>query len=445
MTDQHPADADRFLDWFRSAAPYFNAHRSRCIVVHFAGEIMLRGEVAEFVHDVALLHALGVRLVLVPGIRPQIERRLAERGLESRVEAGLRVTDAAMMSAVCDAAAEVTTELQARLSMGLANSPMQGARIRVVSGNVLVARPLGILDGVDYGYTGNVRRVDSEAIHGALEGGAVVLVPPIGYSPTGETFNLLGEGVATALAVALRAHKLMFLGDDAVLRNADGERVGDMGLAEAARHHAAMQARGDAPPETLGRLEAALHACHHGVKRVHLLDARRRGALALELYSRDGVGTLINADAYDDVRRASIEDVGGILELIEPLERDGVLVRRSRPDIERTIGAYFVEQRDGAIVACAAAHPFRDEAVVELACLAVRDDYRDSGRGDKLLGAIESEARRIGATRLFVLTTQTTHWFRERGFEETDVESLPVERRALYNWQRRSRVLIKSL
>jgi len=445
MPDEYSTDVDRFLDWFRSAAPYFNAHRSRCIVVHFAGELMLRDDVAEFVHDVALLHALGVRLVLVPGIRPQIERRLAERGLQSRMQGGLRVTEAAMMPAVRDAAAEVTTELQARLSMGLANSPMQGARIRVVSGNVLTARPLGILDGVDYGYTGNVRRVDTEAIHGALEGGAVVLVPPLGYSPTGETFNLHGEGVATALAVALGAHKLMFLGDGAVLTDADGARIGDMGLAEAARRHAAMRGRADVPAETQSRLDAAMHACHNGVKRVHLLDARRRGALALELYSRDGVGTLINADAYDDVRRATIEDVGGILELIEPLERDGILVRRSRPDIERTIGDYFVEQRDGAIVACAAAHPFREEAVMELACLAVRGDYRDSGRGDKMLAAIESEARRIGARRLFVLTTQTIHWFRERGFEETDVESLPVERRALYNWQRRSKVLIKGV
>jgi amino-acid N-acetyltransferase len=350
-----------------------------------------------------------------------------------------------MMPAVRDAAAEVTTELQARLSMGLANSPMHGARIRVVSGNVLVARPLGILDGVDYGYTGSVRRVDTDAIEHAHAGEAVVLVPPLGYSPTGETFNLLSEGVATALAVELRAHKLLFLGDGAVLEDDAGRRIGNLSPTEAARHLAALRERGDVAEAALGRLEAALRACRNGVERVHLLDAHRRGALALELYSRDGVGTLISADAYDDVRRATIEDIGGILELIEPLEREGVLVRRSRPDIERSIGDYFVEQRDGAIVACAAAHPVREAALVELACLAVRDDYRDSGRGEKMLAAVETEARRMGATQLFVLTTQTTHWFRERGFVETEVDALPVERRRLYNWQRRSKVLLKVL
>ncbi len=436
-------DPDPFLDWFRNAAPYFNAHRGQCITVHFSGEVAASSGFSEFIHDVALLHSLGVRLVLVPGIRPQVEQRLARMGLESRVESGLRVTDAAMMPAVRDAAAELGIELQARLSMGLANSPMQGARIRVATGNYVTARPLGVLDGIDYGHAGQVRRVDRAAIEGALESGAVVVVPPLGFSPTGETFNVHAESVATAVAVELRAHKLLFLGEGATLAGEDGRRTSSMTLAQAAERHAAMRADPHTDGDVLRRFEAALHACRNGVKRVHLLDAGRPGALPLELYTREGVGTMINADAYDDVRRATIEDVGGILELIEPLEREGVLVRRSRRDIENTIGHYFVEQRDGAIVACAAAHPFRQESVMELACLAVRPDYRDSGRGDVLLGTVESEARRLGATRLFVLTTQTTHWFRERGFAEADLDSLPVERRALYNYQRRSKVLVK--
>ncbi len=436
---------DPFLDWFRNAAPYFNAHRWRCIVVHFSGEVAASGDFGEFIHDLALLHSLGVQLVLVPGIRPQIEQRLTRHGLDSRVEGGLRVTDASMMPAVREAAADVCIELQARLSTGLANSPMQGARIRVMTGNFVTARPLGVIDGIDYGYAGQVRRVDTAAIECALDAGAVVVVPPIGFSPTGETFNLHAESVATAVAIELHAHKLLFMGERASLTGDDGARIGNLSLAEAVQRHARMRADPDTPGDALRRYEAALHACRNGVKRVHLLDSGRRGALPLELYSRDGVGTMINADAYDDVRRATIEDVGGILELIEPLEREGVLVRRSRRDIERTISHYFVEQRDGAIVACAAAHPYPEEAVMELACLAVRPDYRDSGRGDVLQAAVEAEARRVSAQRLFVLTTQTTHWFRERGFEETDLDDLPVERRSMYNYQRRSKVLVKRM
>jgi amino-acid N-acetyltransferase len=438
-------DRDLFLDWFRNAAPYFNAHRSRCIVIHVDGEVSAGEDFTEFVHDLALLHSLGVRLVLVPGIRPQIEQRLARDGRASQLVSGLRVTDAPMMPAVRDAAADVCTELQARLSMGLANSPMHGARIRVMSGNFITARPMGVLEGVDYGHTGSVRRVDKAGIDAALEAQAVVLVAPLGYSPTGETFNLHAESVATAVAVELRAHKLLFIARGAALRDEQGERIENLGLADALRLQGEMRSRTDTDAHELSRFEAAVHACRNGVRRVHLLDAERRGALALELYSRDGVGTMINADAYDDVRRATIEDVGGILELIEPLEREGLLVRRERADIERTIGHYFIEERDGAIVACTAAHPFLDESVAELACLAVRSDYRHTGRGDMLLAAVEAEARRLGAGRLFVLTTQTTHWFRERGFQERDLESLPVERRELYNYQRQSKVLVKSI
>jgi amino-acid N-acetyltransferase len=271
------------------------------------------------------------------------------------------------------------------------------------------------------------------------------VIPPLGFSPTGETFNLHAENVATEVAVELHAHKLLFMDTDATLRTEAGTRIDNMILSEALHLHAALRTDKSTDPNVLRRFEAALHACRNGVPRVHLLDSTMRGALPRELFTRDGVGTMINADAYEDVRRATIEDVGGILELIEPLERDDILVRRSRREIERAIGNYFVEQRDGAIIACAAAHPFDEAQVVELACLAVRADYRDVGRADRLLQAVQAEARQLGATHLFALTTQTTHWFRERGFAEAELDSLPVARRALVNLQRRSKVLVKTL
>ena len=438
-------EQEGFLDWFRNAAPYFNAHRGRVIVVHISGELLASEALSDLIHDLALLHALGVRLVLVPGLRPQIEQRLAAQGIQNAYEDGLRVTDMFTMPAVHEAAAHVCTQLQAGLSMGLANSPMHGARIRVACGNYITARPIGIVKGVDHGYAGTVRRVDTVAIDHALRNESVVVIPPLGFSPTGETFNIHAENVATEVAVELRAHKLLFMDTAATLFDEDGARIDNISLSDALQLHIRLRADSSTDANVLRRFEAALHACRNGVPRVHLLDSARRGALPLELFTRDGVGTMINADSYEDVRRATIDDVGGILELIEPLERDDILVRRSRREIESSIGNYFVEQRDGAIIACAAAHPSANKQVVELACLAVRADYRDDGRADRLLRAIQDEARQLGATRLFALTTQTTHWFRERGFVEAELSNLPVERQALVNLQRRSKVLIKSL
>jgi amino-acid N-acetyltransferase len=440
MTDQ-----DGFLEWFRNAAPYFNAHRGRVIVVHVSGELLASDALSDLIHDLALLHSLGVRLVLVPGLRPQIEQRLAALGMKNAYEDGLRVTDALTMPVVREAAAHVSTQLQAGLSMGLANSPMHGARIRVTCGNFITARPIGIVDGLDHGYTGTVRRIDTAAIDHALQRESVVVIPPLGFSPTGETFNLHAENVATQVAVELRTHKLLFMDTAATLLDDQGVRIDNMSLSGASQLHIKLRTDDTTNSDVLRRFEAALHACRNGVPRVHLLDSSMRGALPLELFTRDGVGTMINADGYQDVRRATIEDVGGILELIEPLERDDILVRRSRREIESGIANYFVEQRDGAIIACAAAHPFADQQIMELACLAVRADYRDDGRADRLLRAVQAEARQLGATRLFVLTTQTTHWFRERGFVETELSNLPVERQALVNLQRRSKVLIKAL
>ena len=433
---------EMFLDWFRTAAPYFNAHRGRNIVIHVDGHVLSGQGVAEFVHDIALLHSLGVRMVLVPGVRPQVAARLREQDLSETFVDAVRTTSQYAMDALRQAVAELSMELQARLSMGLANSPMQGQRIRVVSGNLVTARPYGIHAGVDYGFTGQVRRVDSEAILHYLEMENVVLLPPVGYSPTGEVFNVLSTTLAARVAVELKAYKLVMLAPNgAIVR--DGERIGDLSLSDATALVAELpneMARGERQ-----RYDAALFACRHGVPRVHLLDARRPGAMAMELYTREGSGTMLNADGYHAVRRAGLQDIGGLLELLEPLERSGLLVRRSRMDIERTIDHYFVDERDGAVVACAAAHPFPDAQSMELACLAVDEAYRGAGRGEVLLSYVEAQARKTGAVSLFVLTTGANHWFKERGFDDASIENLPVKRRALYNYRRASNVLIKTL
>ncbi|WP_127478114.1 amino-acid N-acetyltransferase [Sulfurivermis fontis] len=435
-----PTDEQAFVRWFRGSTPYINAFRGRTFVITFGGELVAEEQFASFVHDIGLLNSLGVRLVLVHGARPQIEERLNARGIELHYENGLRITDAAALACVKEAAGTVRVELEALLSMGLANSPMAGARIRVASGNFVTAQPLGVRDGIDYQHTGEVRRIDGEAIQKQLHDGAIVLLSPIGYSPTGETFNLSAEDVATATAMQLRAEKLIFLTDAKGVTDSRRRLIRELNLTEAEQALARKQS------EEMARcLGGALRACRGGVRRAHLIDRHVDGALLLELFTRDGIGTLVSGELFEGTRRASIDDVGGILELIAPLEAEGVLVRRSRELLEMEIDQFIVTERDRMIVACAALYPFAEERVGELACLAVHRDYRKQGRGDDLLAFIERQARDMGIERLFVLTTRTAHWFQERGFREADIKDLPVKKQAMYNWQRRSKVFIKPL
>jgi amino-acid N-acetyltransferase len=440
------ADHTTFVRGFRSSAPYIHAHRGRVFVVQFDGDALSEAQFPALVHDMALLHSLGVKLVVVHGIRPQIEERLTLRGRKTRFVDGVRVTGVEALDAVADAAGAVRAHLEALLSMGLANSPMHGAGIRVASGNFVTARPMGIRDGVDFAFTGEVRRVDTEAIGRHLHDGSIVLVSPLGYSPSGEVFNMRAEDVATEIAVELKAQKLLLLRANQVLDDTTGMLNRQLTLSDARRALGA-RPRSDDTGQDIARefLTHAVRACMNGVARTHLLDYRVDGVLLLELFTRDGIGTMVTAEAYDTTRRATVEDIGGILELIEPLEEQGALVRRSRDKIETAIHDFLVLERDGAVIACAAVHPFSDDGVAELACLAVDDAYRKGGRGDFLLSEVEKEARAGGVERLFVLTTQATHWFKERGFADAHIDDLPIERQALYNYERGSKVLIKSL
>jgi len=441
VSKSHPY-SDPFVEAFRASTPYIHAHRGRTFVVVFGGEVVAGEGFPGLIHDIALLQALGIRLVLVHGARPQIEERLRLRGAEIRYVNGLRVTDEQALVCVKEAAGAVRVEVEALLSMGVANSPMAGARLRVASGNFVTARPLGVRDGVDYGHTGVVRRIDEGAIRSLLDGGALVLIPPLGYSPTGEVFNLSAPEVGEAVAVALGADKLI------VLLEGEGPRDAENLPLTNATPSQVESLLADNPPyteELLHHLRLAVSACRRGVKRTHLVSRGIDGALLKELFTRDGAGTLITAEVYEKLRAARIDDVGGILELLAPLEERGILVRRSREVLETEIDRFTVLERDGAIIGCAALYCYPEERVAELACVAVHPDYRSSGRGDLLLGHMERQARERGLRQLFVLTTQTAHWFLERGFQTAGVEWLPVAKQRLYNYRRKSKVFFKGL
>jgi len=431
-----------FVHWFRAATPYIHAFRGKTFVIAFGGEVLSDGQFTRLAHDLNLLNSLGVRLVLVHGVRPQVEEHLTQRDAVIRYADGLRVTDDAALACVKEAVGEVRVEIEALLSMGLPNSPMANADIRVASGNFVTARPLGVRGGVDLLHTGEVRKINAAAIRQRLEDNDIVLLSPLGYSPTGEIFNLSLEDVATNAALALGADKLIFLMETEGVQNARGGLLRVLTVPEAEKIVA-----GKRPlPEDVGfYLPCAITASKQGVSRVHLISRHADGALLSELFTHAGIGTMLTPARLETLRPASIDDVGGILQLIRPLEEDGMLVRRSRERLEMEIERFIVLEHDGILIGCAALYPFADERAGELACLAVHVDYRGSARGDALLEAAEKKARALKLKRLFVLTTRTAHWFIERGFKEADVSELPTQKQALYNYQRRSKVFVKPI
>jgi len=430
-----------FVKWFRSAAPYIHAHRGKTVVLQFNGDLIDSDEFAHLVHDIALLNSLGIRLIIVFGARPQIEKLQQQRNIESHFVRGLRLTDEASIACVKEAVGATQIQIEALLSMGLPNSPMEDAQLKVTSGNFITAKPIGVIDGIDLGFTGEVRRIDTEAVIRKLDNNEIVLISPIGYSPTGEVFNLRATEVAMNIAISLEADKLIYLMAGVGIKGDKGEDIHQLTQVEAET----LLDKSNLDELTHLQLSCGVRACNEGVKRVHFLQQNQDGSLLMELFSRDGVGTLLSAASFDQIRVAAIGDIGGILELIQPLEQQGVLVRRSREKIEAAIDDYTVLVRDGSVIACAALHVEQDNKYAELACLVVDENYRKSGKGEELFLHIEEQAIKQGIKKLFILTTQTAHWFLERGFIEADVNDLPVSQQEFYNYQRNSKVLIESL
>ena len=436
-----------FVAWFRSVAPYINAFRGKTFVIAFGGEVVADGKFVELTHDFNLLAALGIRLVLVHGVRPQIEQHLAKHDLEDTYHHGIRLTDAQTMQCVKEAVGRVRVEIEALLSMGLANSPMANADIRVAGGNFITAQPIGIINGVDLMHTGSVRKVDIAALNDRMDFGEVVLLSPLGYSPTGEVFNVTLEDIATATAIALDADKLVFLMDTDGVQDKKGKLLKELTIAGAQAVFAQESKGGKRKlPDDVGLyLPCAIRACEAGVARTHLISRHTDGAVLQELFSDEGIGTMVVESTLNTLRAATIEDVGGILHLLRPLEAEGILVRRNRELLECEIARFVVLEHDHRIVGCAALYPFPDEAAAELACLAVDAQCRDRGYGQVLLDHMTGLAKTQGMKKLFVLTTRTAHWFIERGFNEADVSALPAQKKSLYNWQRKSKVFVRKI
>jgi amino-acid N-acetyltransferase len=440
-----------FVPWFRSVAPYIHMHRGKTFVVAVCGEAIAAGKLTTIAQDLALIQSMGVKIVLVHGFRPQVNEQLAAKGHAPKYSHGIRITDSVALDCAQEAAGQLRYEIEAAFSQGLPNTPMAGATVRVMSGNFITARPVGIVDGIDFKHSGLVRKVDTAGIMRTLDMGAMVLLSPFGFSPTGEAFNLTMEEVATSVATDLQADKLIFLTeipgialDPTKPMTEDNPIDTELPLAAAEKMLATLPSA-HLPTDTAFYLQHCVRACKNGVERSHILPFATDGALLLEVYVHDGIGTMVVDEKLESLREATPDDVGGVLQLIEPFERDGTLVKRDRTEIERDITNYSIIEHDGVIFGCAALYPYTESRTAEMAALTISPQVQGQGDGERILKRVEQRAKAAGLDSIFVLTTRTMHWFIKRGFVQVDPDWLPEARKRKYNWDRKSQVLVKKL
>lgn len=418
MTD--PTDT---IDWFRHTAPYINSHRGTTVVVGLRQGATADKNFINVVHDLALMHSLGVRLVVVH----------EQRSFDSEA---LTLADAD--KAVAEALEE-RTYIERMFSMGLPNSPLHNARLRVISGNFITARPVGVINGVDRVGRGLVRHVDVAGITHALDGSAICLISTLGHSPAGEVFNLSALDVMGAVSRSLGADKLIVMSDFDGINSVDGTMQRQMTV------DAARQILETSDQDQKEALMLACDACDSGVPRSHLISYALDGGLLKELYTHDGIGTLISPDEYEQIKTAEGHDLSGILELIRPLQQAGVLAERSNEEVERTLDKFTVITKDSRVIACAALLDNASDKIAEIASVATHPDYRDSGHGERLVAALVDAAKQSELERVYVRTTQTGHWFQELGFTMSLLDELPEAEKQKANVDRNSNILVRAL
>lgn len=430
------------VEGLRHSVPYINAHHGKTFVILLTGAVLKSDNYSSIISDIGLLYSLGIKLVIVNGARNQIDGSLKNHNIVLKYHKNTRITDAATLDIIKQVTGLLQLNITASLSMSLNNTPLQGAHISVVSGNFVIAQPLGVDDGVDYCHTGKIRRINNEAIEEQLERGSIVLLGPVGVSVTGESFNLASEDVAAEVAIRLKADKLIsFCAEQGVL-DENGRVITDLYPLDADNYVNNKEQQGKHLSSEARFLRAASKACRYGVRRSHLVSYLVDGSILQELFSRDGIGTQVSMEHSEQIRSATINDIGGILELIRPLEEQGVLVKRSREQLEMEIDKFTIIERDNMTIGCAALYPYLDEKMGEMACVAIHPDYRNSSRGDLLIQKITESANNLGLEKIFVLTTRSIHWFREKGFNPAEVDDLPIKKKQLYNYQRNSKILM---
>lgn len=411
------------IDWFRNTAPYINSHRGTTVVVGLRAGAIAQENFINVVHDLALMQSLGMRLVIVH------EHADIDNAPITQDE----------MTQILAAMFSERSQIERMFSMGLPNSPLHNAKLRVISGNFVTARPAGVLRGIDHGALGVVRHVDVAGISHALDGAAICLLSAIGHSPAGDIFAVNALELMRVVARSLAAEKLIVMSENVGVTRNDGSLMRQLTV-EDARGYSTQVAGGMAASIAL-----ACNACDDGVPRVHLVSYACDGGLIKELYTHDGAGTLISSDEYEQMVAAQSHDLAGILELIRPLQQEGILVERSNEQVAADLNHFTVITKDSRVIACAALYPNRDDAIGEIACVATHPDYRDSGHGERLVEKLAETARELHLKQVYVRTTQTGHWFQELGFQPVEQNELPSAEQAKSSRDRNSNTLIRAL
>lgn len=435
-----------FVRTFRESSPYINAFSDRVFVFHIPGALVTEPLFGSIMEDIALMRIVGIKLVLVLGPSHQVEARLASEGLDSNFHAGRRVTDDRTLRLVTEASGNLQFEIESMLSRGVVNMPSI-SKLSIVTSNFYTAKPLGVIEGCDYGSTGVVRKFDVEAMTTRLNEGDILILRNIAASPSGQLFNCQSEDVAGSCAAAIKAEKLIFLAgpeSNAIHDKGVGKAIHYLPISTASRFLATHA--GELPSQFNRVLETSVRALEGGVTRAHLLDRTIDGVLLMEVFHRDGVGLMISRDLYEGIRKAKVSDVLGIEKIVQPLTEQGILVPRGRATIETDLKKFIVVERDGMVIACLSLSVMADDpAWAELGCLAVHESYRRLGKGDSMLNYTESLAFARGVRNLFILSTSSFQWFVERGFSEVSIDRLPVSRQKRYNSKRNSKIYFKML
>jgi len=440
------SESKSFIKNFRLSAKFINQFNNKTFVIAIGGEVIGDDQFKSIACDINLLHSMNINIVLVHGIRPQIDQKLKHETTKTQLIKNIRVTKKEMLNDIVEVNGLIKTHIEATLSSGILDSPMLGSNIKVSSGNFITARPLGVIDGVDMELTGQIRKIDTNAITDKLSNKEIVIISPLGYSPIGDIFNLSYEQTAAHVSQAIKAEKLIYYINANGILNIRGELIPELTTFKAKHLIESIENPKNAPfisYHDFNILKSSLYAIKNNIEKVHLINRNINGSVIEEIFTDKGSGTVLTEYSLQNIRAAEIRDINQIINIIEPLEKEGVLVVRKNKNIDKDINYFYVIEHDHNIIGTVALYQY--EEMMEIACFAIHDNYQNLGYGKKLLRFCEQKAMNKNIKNLFILTTQSEHWFIENNFSLTDRKFIPDERKKTYTIERNSKYFIKRL
>ena len=434
-----------FIQNFRLSAKYINLFNQNIFVIALSGYVFNEDQFEKIAQDINILHSLKIKVILVYGARPQVESILVKNKIPVRLVKNMRVTSSAALKHVIEVIGAIRNKIEATLST--INSVSE--RMRLSSGNFLTAMPVGIIDGIDMESTGKIRGVDVEAIKNKLNHHEIVIVSPIGYSPIGQIFNLSYEQTAANIAAAINADKLIYYVDANGILNERGELIPELTSEKA--HKLISHIEEKPSPESAQNLsyddfnilKSSVFAIKNKIKKVHLINRHIDGSLIEELFTEKGSGTILTEFALENFRKATECDLKDIYRILFPLEKRKILIERDLTQIKGMINQFYVLEHDKKFVGCVSLNSFKES--LELASFSIEPKYQRLGFGKKLLKFCELEAKKLKYDEMFILTTQSEHWFAENGFKEKSKELMPTFKKKTYQSERNSKYLTKKL